>query len=253
MITLEEINYEVDEFNKYMGTQIPYFSDLKFEDTYVHNAKIKKEDIFNNNFTLYIGKPFETNDLKSKKAILWHEFTHVMDILDLKEKYDSDRLSGIISTYSEAHAESIKARKLLNINLNKQLKLGEAKRKRIYLSGGQSSILSQYEKFYIKSSVKGLELFFASSVPDANLFDIFLNNFCYFCGFLKLHNKIEADKMILDVINEYPKELIPTLKDLYKAIMSNDFERCSELYDNLFSLFRNRYDILIKNLNGNKS
>ena len=59
--------------------------------------------------------------------------------------------------------------------------------------------------------------------------------------------------MILDIINEYPKELIPTLKDLYKAIMSNDFERCSKLYDNLFSLFRNRYDILIKNLNDNKS
>lgn len=245
MTSIEQINKEVDLFTEYTGLFIPYFSDILISENVKYIGQINKKEILNNRFILHLNKNFENYPYILQKSILWHEFTHVYDILLFKDRFVPDVLDGVMGTYSESHAESIKFRILLNFKLNQQFNIGESKNTKIHVENNTFD-LSEYTKSFVTNSVIGLNSFFTSNNPDASDFNKFIKNFCYYCGFLKLHSKIEADEIFLSILHQYPQEHRPLLKKLYESIINNDLDKCSEVYHMYYSLFMNRLNILIK-------
>ena len=56
---------------------------------------------------------------KFQIAVLWHEFTHISDFLYYKD--GNLNILDIMKSYSEAHAENIKLRYLLDLKPNEKI------------------------------------------------------------------------------------------------------------------------------------
>ena len=55
MFTLEEINEERTNFQNYTSYNIPVIQDIVIEDTNKFYAKVKKDDISNENYVIHIS------------------------------------------------------------------------------------------------------------------------------------------------------------------------------------------------------
>ena len=103
MFTLEEINEERIDFQKYTSYNIPVIQDIIIEDTNNFYAKIKKEGISNGKYFIHISNIIDKVPLEYQKSIIWHEFVHLYDTFNIE--LEGNPLYYALSTYSEAHAE----------------------------------------------------------------------------------------------------------------------------------------------------
>lgn len=223
MFTLEEINNEIQKYNMYTAYNIPEFRHIEHDDNDKYFGEIRCSEIIEDNYTIHISNELYDCPLEFQKSVIWHEATHLYDILRFKQNKNMD---GIIKTYSEAHAESIQLRYLLHIT-SKQI-VNQGKRFLIYKTGKED--LSIVTGNFINQSIQALNDFQISKTPRD--FDSFTNNFCYFCGYMMLKKRSDSDKLSSYVISKYPKHK-EDLHLLYNSIMSGDFDMSAKIYNKM--------------------
>lgn len=197
MFTLDKINQEVQKLNEYTSYNVPEFQSIRHDNSSEYFGKIQGSEIKNNNFVIYISNKLYNCPLEFQKSVIWHETTHLYDELRFI-KQESKNLDGIMKTYSEAHATSIQLRYLLHITM-KQI-VNQGKRSLIYKNGKED--LGLITANYINYSIKALNDFQKTKLPKD--FDSFVNNFCYFCGYMMLKKTSDANKLSAYVISKYP-------------------------------------------------
>lgn len=220
MFTLEEINNEVHKYNKYTSYEIPEFQKVEHDNSNKYFGEIRRNEIMNDNYIIHISDRLYDCPLEFQKSVIWHEATHLYNIINFKE---NENIEGIMKTYSEAHAESIQLRFLLHIN-PKQI-VNQGTRFLIYETGKEE--LSIVTGNYINHSLQALNNFQMSKSP--NDFDLFTNNFCYFCGYMMLKKRKDADKLASYAISLFSKYKTD-LQLLYKSIIDKNFEMSSNIY-----------------------
>lgn len=230
MLTLAEINEERKNFKNYTSYDIPVIQDIIIEDTDDFYAKIKKEDISNGKYFIHISNIIDKVPLEYQKSIIWHEFVHLYDTFNIK--LEGNSLYYALSTYSEAHAESIKFRYLLHISLN--AKVGAERRKIIGESG--KTTLDTVSTDYFNKCIAMSRII--DIHPTSEYFNDLINYFCYFCGYLFLLKKENADKVIIETTKKLSQNHIDILLELYQSIMDCNYEKCAAIYDGLYSYYR---------------
>ena len=129
-----------------------------------------------------------------------------------------------MKSYSEAHAESIQLRHLLHMTI-KQI-LNQGVRYINYIDKKEN--LSNVTLNFITTSIQSLNTFQISHSPHD--FDSFTNNFFYFCGYMTLWKRENADKLASHMISTYPKHN-DTLILLYKSIMDKQYHVTASIYN----------------------
>lgn len=230
MFTLEEINEEQIKFQNYTSYDIPVIQNIIIEDTKDFYAKIKKDDISNGRHIIHVSKIIDKVPLEYQKSIIWHEFVHLYDTFNIK--LDGDHLYYALSTYSEAHAESIKFRYLLHISFN--AKVGAERRKLIGENG--KTTLDAVSIDYFNKCIAISRIIDINPTPEC--FNGLINYFCYFCGYLSLIKKETADKIIIEAAKKLSQNHISIFLELYQSIMNCNYEKCAAIYDGLYTYYK---------------
>lgn len=230
MFTLEEINEERINFQKYTSYTIPIIQDIIIEDTNNFYAKIKKDDISNGKYFIHISNIIDEVPLEYQKSIIWHEFVHLYDTFNIK--LDGNSLYYALSTYSEAHAESIKFRYLLHISL--KAKVGTERRKIIGENG--KTTLDAVSTDYFNKCIAMSRIIDIHPTPEC--FNALINYFCYFCGYLFLLKKCDADKIIFEAVKKLSQNHISIFLELYQSIIDHNHEKCAAIYDGLYTYYK---------------
>lgn len=129
-----------------------------------------------------------------------------------------------MSTYSEAHAESIQLRFLLHITPKQIVNRG----KRFLCHSNGKEDLGMVTANYINSSYQHLMNFKKTKSPKE--FQGFIRGFSYFCGYMMLKISNDADVLSSAVIEKYPKIYQKDLSDLYTYIMTQNYIGCAAIY-----------------------
>lgn len=225
MFDLNAINQELEKYNKYTSYNLPLLQNVEHDESTTYYGEIRKDEILSGNFTIHLSNSIYECTEEFQKSVLWHEFTHIYDILQYKE-YPQKDLEGIMKSYSEAHAESIQLRYLLHMT-PKQI-LNQGVRYVNYKTGKES--LSVITSEYINMSIQSLTNFQISKSPQD--FNSFTNNFFYFCGYMLLWKRENADKLAFHIISSYPKYK-DSLKMLYQSIMDEQYTTVASIYNTL--------------------
>ena len=69
-----------------------------------------------NDYIIHFSNCLDDCVQQYQKSVIWHEATHIHDIIEIKNKYPDKDISSIIASYSEAHATEIQLRYLLKLN-----------------------------------------------------------------------------------------------------------------------------------------
>lgn len=223
MFTLDEINNEVQNYNTYTSYYVPEFHNIEHDNSNRYFGEIRTTEIKNNKYTIHISSELYNCPLEYQKSVIWHETTHLYDILRFRQ---NENMDGIIKTYSESHAVSIQLRYLLHIT-SKQI-VNQGKRFLIHKDGRVD--LGTVTANYINQSIQSLNDFQKSKKP--NDFDSFTNNFCYFCGYMMLKKHSDADKLSSYVISKFPNYK-SDLQLLYESIMNKNFDMCATIYNKM--------------------
>ena len=231
MFTLEEINEERIDFQKYTSYNIPVIQDIIIEDTNNFYAKIKKEGISNGKYFIHISNIIDKVPLEYQKSIIWHEFVHLYDTFNIE--LEGNPLYYALSTYSEAHAESIKFRYLLHISLTA---IVGAERRKIIGENGKTTLDAISTDYFNKCITMSRII---DTHPTPECFNALINYFCYFCGYLFLLTKKNADKIIAEAIKKLSQNHISIFIELYQSIMDCNREKCAAIYDGLYTYYMN--------------
>ena len=230
MFALEQINEERIKFQDYTSYDIPIIQNVLYENTNNFYAKIKKQDISNGNYVLHLSNKLDTLPLGYQKSIIWHEFVHLYDTFFIN--LEGDDLYYALSTYSEAHAESIKLRYLLHIPL--KAKIGDEIRKLIG-ENGETTLYTEINNYFKNCSAMSHII---DIHPTPECFNLLINYFCYFCGYLFLLKKENADKKIIEATKKLSDSHAGILLELYKVIMDKDFKECATIYKKLHTTYK---------------
>ena len=74
--------------------------------------------------------------------------------------------------------------------------------------------------------------------PTPECFNALINCFCYFCGYLFLLKKENADKVIAEAIKKLSQNHISIFLELYQSIMEYNHEKCAAIYDGLYTYYK---------------
>lgn len=225
MFTLDNINKEIDSFNRYLACNIPYLSGFEYSNTEKYYGEIRKEEIINNNFIIHFSDRLNGCVLKYQKSIIWHECVHILDILKMKDKVGNDELGYMMSTYSEAHAKAIQIRFLLNLS-QKQI-VNQGTRYLPYVDNEKEN-LGTVTSSLANQSISSAKRFLETNKP--NDFNQWINNFSYLCGYMMLKKKVDANKLMAHVIKLHPEKFHNDLRDLYQYILSENILGCKTTY-----------------------
>ena len=152
MFTLEEINNEIQKYNMYTSYNIPEFQHIEHGDNDKYFGEIRCSEIIEDNYTIHISNELYDCPIEFQKSVIWHETTHLYDILRFRQ---NENMDGIIKTYSESHAVSIQLRYLLHIT-SKQI-INQGKRFLIHKDGRTD--LGTVTANYINQSIQSLNNF----------------------------------------------------------------------------------------------
>lgn len=230
MFTLAEINKERIEFQNYTKYNIPIIQDVLYEETNSFYGKIKREDSLNGKCVIHLSNSSNKLPLEYQKSIIWHEFVHLYDktIINL----EGNSFYYALATYSEAHASSIQLRYLLHISLN--VKIGAERRKLIGENG--KTTLDTINIDYFNKCIAMSRIIDINPTPEC--FNLLINYFCYFCGYLLLLKRENADKIIFEATKKLSQNHISIFLELYQAIMDCNYKKCAAIYDGLYTYYK---------------
>lgn len=226
MFTLNDINSELQKYNKYMNSDLDRFADVIYKDDYYMDAQIKDNDLNSNIYKIYINNKMSSYPIQYQKSVLWHEFTHLYD----HNKYLNEShefTNNILKSYSEAHAESIKYRYLLHLSRTQPLMNYNVN---VLTSEGSMS----YQKAsgsLMNQSVYYMNQFLITHNPYD--FDNALNFAFYFYGAVSL---LPKRSLILNkVLETYPKKFNYDIVNIGKAVFKKDVYKVIDIYINVKS------------------
>jgi len=221
MLSLEQINKEVDLYNKYVNQDLPYIKDVVYSNSMQCDAKIITSDLELGKYIIYISSNTNNYLLEYQKSIVWHEFTHISDYLIYRENAN---IGDILKSISEAHAESIRLRYLLHLPINKTLN----RERRVIAYKEKKDLLDNLTGNYGNQSIAAITVFDRDNDPLA--FDHAITNFCYMCGYLTLLKEQDKIKICNYIISLYPQEYKDKLYALSHAILENDVVKSALTY-----------------------
>lgn len=217
MFSKEDVNIQVNLFNKYMNTSIPQIEKIVHYGEEYFSAKIDVSELQNNKHILHISSSLYKEDLNIQHSILWHEFVHILDFYNFKNSATDVR--NILKTYSEAHATKIQMKYILNVPLEQ----------RIFTRYSDLIPTIKVAKDTFDNSIYNANLF--SWTFDIHVFDMMVTEFCYYCGLLTLTpNSIQ---MLTKSINAYPSEFKIELYVLGIAILNKNIDGCEIIYSKI--------------------
>lgn len=110
---------------------LPPLANVKYTTNNKYWAEFMSEDLYRGIYILYVNNSLLKQNEMFIKQILFHEFTHLTDSIDLK-KYPLDYFKNAMSSYSEFHAsqremiERLEQLGDVNINENTQIMHAES-------------------------------------------------------------------------------------------------------------------------------
>jgi len=221
MFTLEEINNEVELFNKYTGYDVPQITEVLYDLTKEGSiGLVKQKEILNEMYCIHLNSNIHEFAIENQKAIVWHELTHVRDLLYYNNTVKD--ISSLMKTYSEVHAASIELKKLLGLNKNSiQMDLNQ-----------HLNYLGYYTKYeyvinyHTTCTLKSLEDFLSDKKPYD--FNFGINSFMYLCGSCIIIKN--GCKIVNEKIDLFPKTYQDDLRLMCVYAFSNNHEGLSSLY-----------------------
>lgn len=221
MFALNDINNELEKYNRYMCSELKPLYDIRYIDKESADAQVKKQDLNNGKAIIYISKGIDNYPLAYQKSLIWHEFTHIYDY----EKYsrvNKEFANDILKSYSEAHAESIKFRYLLKLSIKQPLT--NVKTKIITEKGITTFEIASGN--LMNQSIYYMTQFLTSHNPYH--FDNAINFALYFYGAISL---LPKGKLVLKrVLEKYPKEFGYDVYEIGEAILQNDVDKAVNIY-----------------------
>lgn len=233
MFTKDNIEKEIHMYEKFTKCKLPDRIDIMYENI-SSNAIVYKNEIVNGNNVIHLSNLNNKYFEEYQKAILWHEFTHISDIINFSKTMNEKQISGVISTYSEAHATEIELRCLLKLKMSKTYKQPHGSNGEIVSFENEMKSIGAITAQMLNNAYTGYSSFIKTGFPED--FRKFLNNYCYFCGHLNMMNSIEANMLINGILNYYNKNDRNTLKDLYNAIHTKNVFKCNDLYWDMYNM-----------------
>ena len=227
MISLEFINSERINFNKYTHYDIPIINNVFYERLIDTDAKVNYTDLVNNSISIYLSPKVDSYAIKYQQSVLWHEFTHISDFYRYKLLFPT-LINDILKSYSETHAKILQLRYLLDFSLHQTI----SKEKRTIFFQNKEIDLSTYATDMGNKSIHCAFSFIQSKTPQD--FDAFMNYYFYFLGYIILHEKEHAFKLIKYVISKYPQQLHIDLYNLFISIFSDNAENSAIIYQKMF-------------------
>lgn len=226
MFTTEEINNLRQEYIKYTTYSIPEIQSIVYEDTKDFYGKVNYEDISSNNYVIHFSNDLNDCPVKFQKSIVYHEFTHIYDLTS-NASLTKNQIDGFMHTFSEAHAESIKLRYLLSLDIKRKINQGVR-----YLENynGKSDI-GTVTSTYLNQSLTSYGCFIKNPLPKH--FYNFLHSYCHFCGYLTIRTPKDAKIILNGVLNKFPIQYCDDLRKLCYSIERKDIQECCEIYSKL--------------------
>lgn len=227
MLTLEEINQEVDKFNKFVNyISVPYVQNLVYDDTMGALGKVKYDDLSQDKYIIYLSPAINKFSLKRQKSIVWHELTHILDYCAYKDKYD---IKALLKSYSETHATNVEFHYLTNTSLIQKV--------------NDTNIIVDWDenrKKIVDINAEMLDLFLRNMIlfsesGEPGYLDQGINNFLYFCGSIAMQSK--AKNILAMVMSNYPAELFKTeFVQLGNAVLHKNISLAILSYVDIFAL-----------------
>ena len=226
MFTVDDVNKEIQNYIKYTSYDVPTIQEIIYVDTLDYYGEVSSQEILEGKYIIRFSNSLNDCPIEFQKSVIWHEVTHIIDAINNKE-LNKSTLECVMSTYSEAHANSIQLRYLLHIT-PKQI-VNQGKRYLIYSKGRED--LSIVTSNYINQSLHHLTSFRENKIPRD--FKQFISQFSYFCGYMFLKKRTIADELSDGVISKFPNEYQSDLKNLYTHILNLNFVGCASVYTKL--------------------
>lgn len=198
MFSITEINDELKKYNMYTFYKIPPINNVTYDLSGNTLGEIKGSNYKNNTIILHLNPELDNYFIQYQKSVLWHEFTHIHDLINNQNNY-------YMKTISEINATMIQHRYLLSLKINSLL--DNINKKIIYMN-----YLTTYQKvleFYHSCSLDGFNESCKSGSPQK--FNHGMNYLMYLCGGLKIVRK--KKEIINNITSAYP--------DLYKQHISS--------------------------------
>lgn len=224
-----------EEYKKFMNIKndtlpnispVPQISNEEKDRKYTY-AYINNDEIENNPINLFYSEILCKCHISFQKAILFHEFTHILDGITMLSAFDKNNLNTILATYSEYHASQIElgckigfknVRSCYKINLSKTF---------IYSENQKINV----ETDYLHPASDALAII--DKPNDAyyslNNYDYYLNykNFevktMYYLGKKNLCKKYSLNKFPDLTLNWYG-EFYPCIQKIEQCILDKDFD-----------------------------
>lgn len=201
------------------------------------------DELYNNNYNLFLNANLFSYNSLYIKSILFHEFTHLYDYINIKNIYhEKDIIRELMNTYSEYHASQIELLSQMNV---KTIKSVSRKIPNKYMIQGKDSCITIND--YIL-------------YPLANAFDILNSNKECFVNynkyeFAEICNKAQKFMIYyfgkLDIANKYVQKIIPDVYTINKNIFYKNLNNLhfvlstSALIEkkyNLIKIYSNKYE-----------
>lgn len=226
MFTKEEIDKLRLEYIKYTSFIIPEIDEVVYENTDRFYGEINYNEISLGKYIIHLSNSLNSCPIDFQKSVVYHEFTHIYDYISLKSLSKS-QIDSIMHTYSEAHAETIKLRYLLKLDMKCKINQGT---RYIEDSEGKNDTGTVTSR-YLNQSLTSYFLLLKEKLPKH--FYNFLHSYCHFCGYMTIRIPKEAIIIIDGILEKFPSQYRDDLKELYYAIEKKDFQKCCEIHDRL--------------------
>ena len=216
-------------------------------ETYTNTyAYINGDEIDNNPRNLYYNVNLNQKREDFVKAILFHEFTHLLDEAVLSKQYFGKEYDIIMSTYSEYHASQIELackvgfkniHSLHKINLSKTIVPCEDKTQNIqddYIQpmSDASIIIDKPQGYYYNLSA---EKYYET-------YKIFSTKTMYYLGKNNFCKKFSQNK-IADITASIYGEFYPLIHEIEKCILNKNYDNLQTLHNQLFNKFLSAYPL----------
>ena len=223
MFERKDIQKLKDEYINYTSYNLPEINSIIYENTNDYLGQTINQEICNGIYNIYLSNSLNEHSEKFQKAILFHEFTHINDLLQIFSLTEPE-IEAIMLTYSEAHAEAIKLRYLLNIDLKRKINQGVR-----YVEDVNGKLdLGTISARYLNTSLEYYKKFKQEKNPE--YFKKYIYHFCHYCGYLTIRIPKDTDKLLNGVLEKFPPLYQNKLKELYYAIESKNLHKCYALY-----------------------
>lgn len=237
-----------EEYKKYMDLQDNIFPELTpvlEEDNIINTlAHINTDEMTSKNVNLYYCLKLFGFSEQFQKAKLFHEFTHILDYINLSKCYNGENLAKILSIYSEYHASQIELacnvgfrniHTFYKINLDKtyvETETGRLKIENDYLKPMADALIIIEKPSDVYLDLPCDKYFYQFKKFEANtMYYLGKQNFC----------STFSLKRIPSITRKSYGDFYPCINNIENCIKNKDFDKLPSLEKSLFSEFYNKF------------